>query len=416
MKSSSQGQDITSPLLSILISVFLFMMAVGLLNIFLSVRMSLAAVNSQVIGIIMASYFGGMIAGCLQARRVIGRVGHIRSFTAFAATATISVILHGLFESLTVWALLRVLTGFSLAGMYMVVESWLQEIAPRGNRGHLFSLYMLSNYTGMAAGQMLLTAGDPVTMQLILVIALLFALCLVPIALTHAHHPAQIEVHNIEFLNFMRKIPLGALGAFNSGMIVGAYLSLAPAWAIQAGMETDRLSTMMAISVIGGLLLQWPIGKLSDRYDRGKLMIALGLIIAIVPLGFVYNLNIPVLLLTSAAVFGGLAYSVYPMSVCVANDETEEGQFVTTATVLLILYGIGATLGPLTAAFFMWLLGPFGLFLFISVTALIFSGFAWRWYDQAPDLHQTAFIPVPRTTILATEMDPRAEAETGQAP
>lgn len=411
MKLRNSDLQITSTLPSIMIAVFLFMMAVGLLNIFLSVRMSLNAVNAQVIGIIMACYFGGMMAGSLYARTIVARVGHIRSFTAFAAVATISVILHGLLDSLVAWSVLRLLTGFSLAGMYLVIESWLQEIATHGDRGRLFSLYMISNYLGMAAGQLLLNLGDPVGIKLVLVSALLFALCLIPIALTRATHPAQIEVQDIEFFNFMRRAPQGSLGSFSSGMIIGAYLTLAPAWGIQQGLTSSLVSVFMALSIFGGLILQWPIGKLSDRYDRGLLMMAMGMAMAVMPIGFIFPIGIQTLTLLGALAFGGIAYSIYPLSVCHANDQTPHGQFVMTTTVMLLLYGIGAALGPLVAALFMWLLGAEGLFVFIIMTAAIFTALMWRWHDKEPDLHQTAFVAVPRTTPLVPELDPRAEED-----
>ncbi|MDZ7735560.1 MAG: MFS transporter [Gammaproteobacteria bacterium] len=221
----------------------------------------------------------------------MARVGHIRSFTAFAAVATISVILHGLLDSLPTWALLRAMTGFSLAGMYLVIESWLQEIATPGNRGSLFSLYMISNYLGMSGGQLMLNVGDPIGMELVLVIALLFALCLIPIALTRAVNPAQIELQKIEFLNFMRSAPFGSLGSFSSGMIIGAFLTLAPAWGVQHGLTTEHISAFMAVAIFGGLILQWPIGKLSDHYNRALVMIGLGIGMILLPLEFILNLG-----------------------------------------------------------------------------------------------------------------------------
>lgn len=403
--------QLTSTLPSILIAVFLFMMAGGLLNIFLSVRMSLTDVSVQLIGIVMACYFGGMMAGSLYARTIVARVGHIRSFTAFAAVATVSVILHGLLDSLATWSVLRALTGFSLAGMYLVIESWLQEIATQSDRGRLFSLYMISNYLGLAAGQLMLNVGNPIGIKLVLVTALLFALCLIPIALTRAANPAQIEVQEIRFFNFMRRAPQGALGSFSSGMIIGAYLTLAPAWGIQYGLDSARISVFMALSIIGGLVLQWPIGKLSDRYDRGLMMVGLGIAMTLIPCGFIIDVGGPTLTLFGALAFGGIAYSVYPLSVCHANDQTPPGQFVMTATVMLLLYGIGAATGPLIASLFMWMVGASGLFIFIIATAAVFSALMWRWHDREPDQHQTSFIAVPRTTPLAPELDPRAEKD-----
>ena len=387
------------------------MMAVGLLNIFLSVRMSLSDVNAQVLGIVMASYFGGMMAGSLYARHVVARVGHIRSFTAFAALATISVILHGLLESLFIWALLRAITGFSLAGMYLVIESWLQEIATSSNRSRLFAVYMMSNYLGMAGGQLMLNVADPIGIELILVTALLFALCLIPIALTRAAHPAQIEIARAELLNFIRTAPFGSLGSFSSGMIIGAFLTMAPAWGIKHGLSTSHISIFMALSIIGGLMLQWPVGKLADHYNRERVMMVLSLAIVLLPLGFLFNTGVLPVTLTCALLFGGIAYSVYPLSVCHANDQTPPGHFVMTATVMLLLYGIGAALGPILAAIFIWAFGAGGLFVFIMATAAVFTVLVWYWYDQLRDKHQTPFMAVPRTTPLVSELDPRSDED-----
>jgi len=411
MMMRNAGTQITSTLPAIVVSVFLFMMAVGLLNIFLSVRMSLDQVNAQVLGLVMAAYFAGLMAGSLYARYVVARVGHIRSFTAFAAVATISVILHGLLESLTIWALLRAITGFSLAGMYLVIESWLQEIATPRNRSRLFAVYMMSNYLGMAGGQLMLNLSDPLGIELVLVTALLFALCLIPIALTRAAHPAQIEIAHTDFMNFIRTAPFGSLGSFSSGMIVGAFLTLAPAWGIQHGLSTSQISVFMALAIIGGLMLQWPIGKLSDHYNRERVMMVLGLAVVLLPLGFLFNTGGLTVTLTSALLFGGIAYSVYPLSVCHANDQTPPGHFVMTATVMLLLYGIGAALGPLLAAMFMWAFGSGGLFLFIMATAAVFTVLVWYWYDRIRDLHQTPFMAVPRTTPLVPELDPRSDED-----
>lgn len=409
----TQREQFTSPLSSILMSVFLFMMAVGLLNIFLSVRMTLAGISPQLIGIVMAAYFAGMIAGSLYAREIIVRVGHIRSFTAFAAVATAAAILHGLSESMSFWALLRIITGFSLAGLYMVVESWLHEVAPRNNRGGLFSLYMISNYVGIAAGQLMLNVADPMTNQLVLVVALLFALCLVPIALTHAHHPAQIQSRRIQLLSFIRSAPLGSMGSFSSGLIIGAYISLAPSFAVLRGMTNDSISIFMAMSMIGGLVLQWPIGKLSDRYERSLIMVAVGLMTAVMAGSLFAAQEWRWLMFTSAMLFGGLAYSIYPISVCHANDQTEDGDFVMTATGLLLLYGCGAAIGPIIGAAAMALFGPWGLFGFIVLVSLIFSGLAWRrHHSPATEQHHTDFIMVPRTTPMITKLDPRAESDT----
>jgi MFS family permease len=413
MPNTSPGTRYISPMPSLLVSVFLFMMAVGLLNIFLGVRMSMAGIGTGIIGMVMAAFYAGMAAGTLYARNIIAQVGHIRSFTAFAAVTTSSVILHGLFDSMLIWSLLRILTGFALAGLYMVIESWLQEVATTNNRGSLFSLYMLSNYAGIAAGQLMLNFGDPLGAELILIAALLFALCLVPIALTKASHPATIMPPRIALHEFIKQAPLGAIGSFSSGMIISAYLMLAPVFGVLRGMNTTDISLWMAVSMIGGLLLQWPIGKLSDRYDRSVIMSWVALTTVAAAAGLFLSGNVLWLLLLCGAFFGGLAYSIYPISVCHANDRTPDMQFVRTATIMLLLYGCGAILGPILGSLAINLAGPGGLFIYIGLISLILAGSAWRWHRRKPEEeHLTEFMPMPRTTPLASEFDPRTESET----
>lgn len=415
MNSSAASTRHISPLPSLLLSVFLFMMAVGLLNIFLGVRMSMAGIGTGIIGMVMAAFYAGMAAGTLYARKIIARVGHIRSFTAFAAVATSTVMLHGLFDSMLVWSLLRVLTGFALAGLYMVIESWLQEVAAPTNRGSLFSLYMLSNYAGIAAGQLMLNFGDPLDAELILIAALLFALCLVPIALTHASHPAAVAIPRIALRDFISHAPLGAAGSFSSGMIISAYIMLVPVFGVQRGMDTTDISVWMAVSMMGGFVLQWPLGKLSDHYDRSVIMAWIAILTLVATAGLLISGHLLWLMLVCAAIFGGLAYSIYPISVCHANDRIPDMQFVRIATVMLLLYGSGAIFGPILGALAMHIAGPKGLFFFIGLVSLVLFSSAWYWHRKKPEEERlTEFVPMPRTTPLVTEFDPRSESSETQ--
>jgi len=403
-------------ILALLGSVGIFTLGSGLLGTLLGVRMTLDGFDPQVTGLVMAAFFLGLMVGAMQAGRVIQRVGHIRAFAVFAACATAAVLLHGLFVSVSAWALLRVITGFSAAGIYMVIESWLNERASAANRGRVFSVYQVVSYLGLGTGQFLLFTGDPATNELFMVAAGLFALCLIPVAMTRGIHPSPPENHGMALKPALTHSQLGVVACVGAGMVNGAVFALTPVFALSTGLGLAGVSFLMGAIIFGGFLLQWPIGHLSDNFGRRGVMAIVNLSVAVVAVALIFSaeLTLPVLM-GVGALFGGLSFTLYPLAVAHTNDQLKVGDFVTISAALLFLWGLGSAVGPVLAGQLMSQVGDIGLFLFVAVIAIGVALSAWliRGETVAPE-DQEPFVVMARTTPVASELDPRYDEEAHQ--
>jgi MFS family permease len=397
---------------ALLLGVFLLMLGNGLLGTFLSVRMTLDGFSSVATAIMMAAYYAGLIAGTLLAGRIIRRVGHIRAFTAFAGIATAAVLAHGFWVSPVPWTPLRAVTGFAMAGLYMVIESWFNERATRANRGRVFAVYQVTSYVALAAGQFLLNLADPQGLKLLSVAAVLLVLCLVPVAVTRAVHPDPIEQAWYGLRRMMSVSPLGTAGCFAAGLVTGSFYALGPVYGLGSGLGISGVALFMAVAVIGGLMVQWPLGMLSDRVDRRHLLGAVALFLVGISVLMVY-LTDGVgtgLRLLFAAVYGGLLFTLYPLVVAHVNDRVDSRLFVPVSATLLFIWGVGSVAGPLGAAPLMDVFGPTGLFLFTGAIAVALGVFAYAWPREAvPVADHGPYANVPRTTPVIAELAPQVE-------
>ncbi|HQU15268.1 MAG: hypothetical protein B7Z66_09110 [Chromatiales bacterium 21-64-14] len=398
------------PSRSLFVSVALLMAGNGLLSIYLSVHMTLEAFPTPVIGVVMSAYFAGLVTGAFYGDRVIYRVGHIRAFAAFASVATSAVLMHGLFSWAPTWAVLRAVTGFAIAGLYVVIESWLNAHATRANRGRLFSLYMATSILALGLGQFLLNVGHPNTTDPIILAAVLLALCAVPVSLTRAVHPNLPERTTFSLRELFRRAPVAVLGALGAGLTGAAFVTLGPVYGVQSQLGIPGVSALMGVTVLGGLLLQWPMGSLSDHYDRKRMLVAVNFGVALVSLAILLSgtRSIPGLL-ALATCFGGLTYLLYPLSVSHANDLVDGPFFVQVSAGLLFAWGLGSAIGPLLAASVMAVMGPDGLFLYTMVLSVGLGVLAWTRQEAAVHTYaQSPFVALTRTTPVIAELDPRA--------
>jgi MFS family permease len=346
-----------------------------------------------------------LLLGGLFAGRVVTRVGHIRSFAAFASLMSVSALLFPIFVTPLAWMILRMLGGFCMAGMIMVTESWLNEAASNKTRGQILSFYMITNYFAAGSGQFLLTAGDPSQYQLFSLASILFSLALLPVLLTRAKAPVPVHSKRMHVWTLYRLAPLGVFGVFCCGLINSSIHGLGPVYATNMGFSEAELSTFMAVMIMSGLFLQWPIGHLSDRIGRGPLLVYIPVLVAMAAIWIVFTFEYKLILL-GAMVFGALVFTLYSLGAATANDMVTANQRVQVAGALLITYGAGAVTGPIVAGQFMSLLGPQGLFLYFALICLLLSTFAIMMRRRrvgSPDKRKP-FVAVPASQSTSSQL------------
>lgn len=362
---------------SLLLSYGLLLLANGMFGTLLGVRSQIEGFSTQVVGLIMAAYFLGLLQGALRAGSVVAAVGHIRAFAAFASVMSVTALMHVIVVEPAVWCVLRFASGFCMAGMILVTESWLNARCTKRTRGRVMALYMITNYFAAGCGQFLLTVADPARFQLFSVASIIFSLALVPVLLTRATAPNPPQRGPLNLRELWRTSPLGLLGAFCAGVTNASFYSLAPVFALALGLGVGGTSTFMASVIFGGLLLQYPVGRISDRVDRRIVLsiVTLATAAACVAIVLVVEWR-PAWVYAPAVLYGGLSFTVYSLCVAHANDFAPIDKLVQTASGLLTAYGFGAFLGPIAAAAVMGRVGPQGLFISSAVVSASLGVFA----------------------------------------
>ena len=244
------------------------MLGVGLQGTLLGLRASLEGFPTVVTGVIMSAYFAGFVGGSLMTPLMVARVGHIRVFAALASTASIAVLVHGVVVVPWVWMLMRLLSGFCMAGLYIVAESWINDRATNESRGKLMSLYMVIALGSLGLGQFLLNVADPAGVLLFLLASALVSLAVVPISLTSGSAPSHDEPESMGIRTLWKVSPLGLVGVMAEGMAAAAFYGMGAVYAKDQGMDAFQVSMLMAVATFGGMALQWPVGHASDRHDR----------------------------------------------------------------------------------------------------------------------------------------------------
>lgn len=402
-------------LFALFLAVLTLMLGSGHLGTFLSLRLKVAGTPDWLIGFVMAGFYLGLVAGAWVCHRILQRVGHIRAFAVFAAVNCANVLVQGIFVNPWVWLPLRVLTGLCMMGMYMVVESWLNERSTKEIRGRVFSVYMVVSYLGLGAGQFMLNIAPIREPVHFFVIGTLFALCLLPVSLTRAMHPAPIGPVHFNWSRLYKTAPFGLVGTFVAGLMNGSFYALAPLYVRNIGLEVSSIAVFMAATIFGGLLMQYPVGMISDRIDRRTVLATLSILTSLTGLGLLaVGGEYPLLLYVAGALFGGLLFSTYPVAVAHTHDHFDATQVVTVSAALIVVYGLGAALGPIGASGVVYVTGARGMLLFISGVGLLFgiAAYVRRAAEKVPVEAQEPFVAVPSTASpVITTLDPRADEE-----
>ena len=399
-----------TPVAALLLSVAFLLMGNGLQGTLLPVRANMEAFGEVGIGILGSAYFLGFAVGCLYGPHVVHRVGHIRSFAAMVAVASAVVSAHALIVNPIAWWLLRTVTGFCFAVLFMIIESWLNEKSTNENRGLVFSIYTSLNLTVMTLGQLLLIFADPSDFPLFLVASILVSLAAVPIALARDEAPAPVSGVELRLRHLYRLSPVGVVGCLAVGLANGSFWALAPVFAQGDGGSASSVAFFMSIAVIAGAVGQWPLGRLSDRIDR-RMVIILASVGAAFAGGGMFMLaqagNSGILLFAFA--FGLFAFPLYALSVAHLNDFVEPDGYVEAAGGLLLVYAVGAIAGPLIAALAVRSLGLGGLFAFTACVhgaTAAFALYRMRQRAPAPQEEQIAFVDALRVAQTVSTVDP----------
>ncbi len=346
----------------------LMLLGSGLLTTYISLRLSAVHVSGAMIGAIIAANYIGLVIGGKVGHILIARVGHIRAYVSCSGIITAAVLGHGLTDIIPIWVVLRLIIGLCMMVQYMVLESWLNDQAEASQRGVVFGFYMVASYLGMALGQVVLMLNSDLGVSTLIVIALCFALCLVPIALTTRTNVGHMSPAPMELKFFIGAIPKVLAITLLIGMVVGSFYGLAPIYTSQQSLSTQQTGLFMALAIFAGLLAQFPLSWLSDRYNRNMLMRinAILLAVAALPLALLTHISFP-LLLGIGFIVSLMQFTLYPLVVALANDMIEPERRVSLSACLLMAFGVGACIGPLAVGALIEPLGGNILYAFFAI-------------------------------------------------
>lgn len=389
---------------ALLLGMGMLMLGNGMQGTLLGLRATDEGFSGTVTGLVMSGYFVGFLGGAYLTPLIILRVGHVRVFAAMASLASAAILVHAMLVTPPVWGAMRIVTGFAYAGLFIVTESWLNERASNELRGRLLAVYLIVTYVSMGGGQLTLNLASPAGYDLFLLNAIVLSLALVPILLSRNPQPDSSAPDTLNLVQLYRISPLGTVGAFATGMSHGAVFGMAAVFARTYGLTVAEVSLFMTALIAGGAILQWPIGRLSDRIERRKVIVGVSLLAALAA-----AVTYPIArqtdhgLIAMGFVFGGVILPLYGLYVAHTNDHLKPSQMVAASSGLYMAVAIGAVLGPSLTGWLMDLAGPAGFLGYFVVVHLAMVGFArHRMACSVAPVEHAPYAPVPgRTAELA---------------
>jgi MFS family permease len=365
----------------------LAMMGSSLLSTLLGIRAPLLQTDTTTLGLVMAGYFAGFLASSLVSPRLIRALGHVRAFLALGLLASAMPALHALAPHWPVWLLGRAGSGFAFAGIYIVVESWLNQATGNETRGRLLAVYMVTQGGAWSSGQFLLKAGDPFGALPIVLATMLQLGGAVAVLAARRHRPAQAEIP-LPGLRGIGRLPLvGVVGCVGVGVAQGAQGGMGAIWATAIGLSVGEIAWLFGLSSLGGMAMQWPMGWISDRVDRRGLAVAVagGAILGALAIAS-GTLGTGVLFFAVYILANGLGFTLYALYLAIVNDRLGPEEMVGASGNLTLLYGAGAIGGPVAGAAAMAALGPGGLFLLMAASLAPFAVLAFLAARRGPRL------------------------------
>ncbi|MFT4863742.1 MAG: MFS family permease [Pseudohongiellaceae bacterium] len=397
---------------TILFGVAILITGHGLQLAFIPLRIQMLGWTSAQGGILSSLYFVGFLCGCFVVPNLVNRVGHIRCFAVLTSVMSVSILCLGLYENFYFWIVLRVVTGFAIVGLYLVIESWLNSEVTNEVRGSVLATYTVIILAGLAVGQLLMNTTAVDGFQILMFASILITLAAVPVCLTSSTQPSPIPNATFSPLLVLKTSRAAALGAVTAGIVSGSIYGLGGIYGSQVGLDVSSISIMMALSIAGGALAQLPLGKLSDRYDRRLVILGCmtaGAIISsialLVPISMVYVVMF---------FFGAAVMSLQALSLALASDNTTNGNFMEVGTGLMMTNAAGSAIGPLLTSLLMYRFGPeyffishFAVLLIAALTVAILIK-----TKPAASEHPSNFkLATSASAQAALQLDERADAE-----
>ncbi|NCF48550.1 MAG: MFS transporter [Bacteroidetes bacterium] len=399
---------------ALLISTFFVQMGIGSLRPFDAISGQVLGFTPVEIGFLASGHFAGFLLGCIFSPILVRRAGHSRAFALMAGIAIISIIAHPIYPEATFWTAIRLLSGFSVAGCYTLIESWLQAKATNEIRGRLFSVYRIIDMSGQLMANAMIATLTPASYISYNIIAIVMCLSILPLALTQSKEPELPETVSYQPLFAYHVSPLAALGVVVAGLSTATIGSVGPIYALAVGLDISQIALFLVVSIIGGMLSQFPAGLLADRLSRRVVLLALSIMASVLcmvmtlPLADMKPAGIPLVYVLSF-LFGLTTFPIYSICAAHASDFVDSRKMMTLSASLIFFYASGAIVSPLIAG---WIIAKYGapmMFSMISaahVTLMLYT--IWRYFARPtlPALRRYAY--VPRTSMfIASILRPR---------
>lgn len=393
---------------TLLLGMALLMLGAGLQGTLVGLRASLEGFPILLAGVMLAAYYLGYMAGSLMTPALVRSVGHIRVFAALTSLASVLILLQGVFVAPLPWTLVRIVFGFCFAGIYIVAESWLNDRVGNEHRGLLLSLYMLVCYAGLGLGQLLLNLADPRSTVLFILVSILISVAMIPMALTASSAPEFSVPVRVRLRDLFRSSPLGVVGVAMSGAVSGCLFSLGALYADGNGFTTFEVSLFMAVAILAGCLTQLPVGRMSDRMDRRKVVIAVCLLAAVGASGAWWLEEISrVGFFAMVAAYGGMSLTLYSLSSAHVNDHVPPDARLGASSTLILVNGAGAFIAPILVAAIMQVIGNDAFLPLLAVMHVLLAVYAlFRMGRRAPvpGEQKTPFVGTPPGTSSSGEL------------
>lgn len=414
------------PISALLVGSALLLFAGGVHGLILPLRGSEEGFSAFSLGLLGTGWALGYVTGCLYVPRLVGAVGHIRSFGVMCAFAAVAILFQALIVDPAAWIPVRAISGFCFAGAAMIVESWLNDRAQPTTRGRIFGIYSMVNLAAVTAGQMSISLGDPGGFTFFAIGAIVYCLAMVPTALSTSATPKPLTSVKLDLPALWRNSPVAVSAVFLVGVSNASFGALAAVYGDRIGLAVASIAFFASIPVLAGAAAQIPVGMLSDRKDRRAVLVGLAVLALLADLGFVLLAPEGRLAnLALVAIFGAAIYAMYPVIVAHANDHAQPGTSIQVSGGLLLVFGLGSIIGPLVAGLAMSEAGPRGLFMTTVIAHLAMIGFTilrMRTRAAVADADKVAFqmaVPTrpatPETAVLAEGSDEERTDRAEQA-